>query len=123
MSRLSLLLVLFAAALGGGSTARAEGDWTQLKAGMTLAQVFGILGEPLIKSQSRGYDLWIYDAGAETIASGGKLIGWTAPTTKVKPATGKTVAKAGASPEAKSGPAKIQPEPKGAASAVRLASL
>ena len=38
-----------------------------------------VLGQPLLKTSSRGFDLWIYDNNAEVLFFGGPLVGWTTP--------------------------------------------
>ncbi len=99
MSRLRSFVVWFAVA-GLAGAASAADDWGQLKSGMTLEQVKSAVGAPLIKSQGRGIDLWIYDHGAETVASGGVLVSWTVPAQAAKslPRMAPTAAKPPVSP-------------------------
>jgi len=58
--------------------------WAQLKIGMTAEETVAALGEPLIRSVGRGFELWIYDHRAEVIFYG-PVIGWTAPGTGPQP--------------------------------------
>lgn len=69
---LSALLLLTAAVHG------ADG-WAQLKAGMTRAEMATTLGEPLMRSSGRQFELCIYDAGAEVLCYRGTVVAWTAP--------------------------------------------
>lgn len=71
--------ILWLAVLGLAGTVRAADGWAQLKKGMPLEQVAATLGAPLVKSQGRGLELWIYDHGGETLASYGVLTEWTLP--------------------------------------------
>lgn len=58
---------------------RAEDPWLKMKAGMNLVDTSAAVGEPLFKNSSRGFELWIYDSGAEVVCYRGAVIAWTAP--------------------------------------------
>ena len=66
-----LLLVVTGAARGADC-------WAQLRLGMTTAEAASALGEPLVRSVGRGFELWIYDHDAEVLFFG-DLVGWTTP--------------------------------------------
>lgn len=53
--------------------------WTQVKAGMTKAETLATLGQPLITSKGRQFELWIYDSGAEVVCLRGSVVAWTPP--------------------------------------------
>lgn len=53
--------------------------WTQVRNGLTRAQVSEILGEPLMRNAARGYERWVYDAGCEVQFTRGEVSAWTAP--------------------------------------------
>ncbi len=55
----------------------AAGDWAQLKSGMTGAEAAKLLGEPLIRTAGRGFQVWIYDGRGEAVFAGGPLKAWT----------------------------------------------
>lgn len=69
---LALLACLLTASLS------AAGDWAQLKGGMTGAEAVKLLGEPLIRTAGRGFQVWIYDGRGEVVFAGGPLKAWTA---------------------------------------------
>ena len=56
----------------------AEG-WAQLKVGMSVDEAMEALGDPLMKTSGRGFELWVYDNHAEVLFYGGPLVGWTTP--------------------------------------------
>ena len=58
---------------------RAEDPWLKMKAGMNLVDTSAAVGEPLFKNTSRGFELWIYDSGAEVVCYRGAVVAWTAP--------------------------------------------
>lgn len=58
---------------------RAEDPWLKMKAGMNLVDTSAAVGEPLFKNSSRGFELWIYDSGAEVVCYRGAVVAWTAP--------------------------------------------
>ena len=68
-----LLLVVTGAARGADR-------WAQLRLGMTTNEAVSALGEPLVRSAGRGFELWIYDHDAEVLFFG-DLVGWTTPGT------------------------------------------
>ena len=75
-----LSYVGFAGALWCTSLAGAAQDgWHQLKAGMNGTDTTIALGNPLFKNVGRGFELWIYDRGAEAVYYRGVLVAWTAP--------------------------------------------
>jgi hypothetical protein len=78
--RLRTFLALFFA-LVAGFTRGAE-KWSQLKLGMTPKETLAMLGRPVLQTYGRGFEVWIYDNGAEALLFG-SLIGWTAPPSPV----------------------------------------
>jgi hypothetical protein len=54
-------------------------DWTQIKAGVTPEQTTAALGQPLIRTYGRGFEVWIYDSRGEVVFGGGPALGWTSP--------------------------------------------
>ena len=85
MRRISTLLLLgLAIAL---PRAGAENDgWAQLRVGMSRAQTSAVLGQALMTSSGRGFDIAIYDGRAEVIFFGGRVVEWTAPASAGVPA-------------------------------------
>ena len=79
MSLKSLVLMAGALMCAAGPI-RAEDPWLRLKAGMKPVDTALALGEPLFKNTSRGFELWIYDSGAEVVCYRGAVVAWTAPT-------------------------------------------
>lgn len=61
------------------ATAKDESGWAQLKAGMNYAEAATALGQPLLRSKGREFELWIYDRGAEVVYFRGTVVAWTAP--------------------------------------------
>ena len=72
------LAVLAAFALGVASASGAEG-WSVLRSGMNRADTTHALGDPLLKSSARGFEVWLYDGGAEVLCFMGVVVAWTAP--------------------------------------------
>ncbi|MBI2512246.1 MAG: outer membrane protein assembly factor BamE [Opitutae bacterium] len=72
-----ILLVVLGAASPAvpGETLR----WTQVRSGLSRAQVSEILGEPLMRNAARGYERWVYDSGCEVQFTRGEVSAWTAP--------------------------------------------
>src|SRR4051812_43734805 len=64
-------------ALASGLASAAE-NWAQLKLGMTAEETLAALGRPTLRTTGRGFEIWIYDNGAEALLFG-SLIGWTTP--------------------------------------------
>lgn len=53
--------------------------WAKLKSGMTPTEAKSTLGEPLIRTHGRGFELWMYDSGAEVVCFLGVVVAWTGP--------------------------------------------
>ena len=72
-----LLLALIAApaVFGAGGV----NGWTRLKLGMMPVETAATLGDPLIRSASKGFELWIYDGKAEVLFFAGPVVAWTPP--------------------------------------------
>lgn len=64
---------------------RGADGWAQLKPGMTRAEMTTALGEPLMRSSGRQFELCIYDAGAEVLCYRGTVVAWTAPSGSTAP--------------------------------------
>jgi hypothetical protein len=60
------------------SSHAAEG-WAQLKSGMSRADTATALGDPLLRNIGRGFEVWLYDGGAEVLCFQGMVVAWTAP--------------------------------------------
>ncbi len=54
-------------------------DWSKVKTGITPIQAAEALGQPLIRTYGRGFQVWIYDSHGEIIFAGGPAMGWTQP--------------------------------------------
>ncbi|HWA28299.1 MAG TPA: hypothetical protein VG734_21805 [Lacunisphaera sp.] len=52
--------------------------WVQLKVGMDAGEILSLLGEPILRSAARGFEVWTYDDGAEVVVCG-MVVGWTMP--------------------------------------------
>lgn len=72
------LAVLAAFALCGVDASGAEG-WSVLRYGMNRSDTAIALGDPLLKNVSRGFEVWLYDGGAEVLCFMGLVVAWTAP--------------------------------------------
>jgi hypothetical protein len=70
--------VLAAFALYATRVSGAEG-WSVLKSGMNQSDTVAALGDPLLKNVGRGFELWLYDGGAEVLCFMGVVVAWTAP--------------------------------------------
>jgi hypothetical protein len=47
---------------------------------MSSAETAAVLGQPLLRSGAKGFELWIYSGGAEVLFHQGPVMAWTAPT-------------------------------------------
>jgi hypothetical protein len=55
-------------------------DWTCLREGITLEETAEALGQPLIRTYGRGFEVWIYDSRGEVVFAGGeRALGWSLP--------------------------------------------
>src|SRR5687768_11729906 len=70
--------VLAALAMGATNVTGAEG-WSVLKSGMNQSDTVSALGDPLLKNVARGFEVWLYDGGAEVLCFMGVVVAWTAP--------------------------------------------
>lgn len=61
------------------ATGHAEEGWSLLKSGMNRADTATTLGDPLLKNIGRGFEVWLYDGGAEVLCFQGMVVAWTAP--------------------------------------------
>ena len=79
MSRFSPTLpVLLLAGLSLPLTASA--DWTCLREGISSEETAEALGQPLIRTYGRGFEVWIYDSRGEVVFAGGdRALGWSLP--------------------------------------------
>jgi hypothetical protein len=78
VNRIACLLVGAGAIFFVSSLGAADG-WRHLRKGMTRDETSAKLGDPLFKNHARGFELWLYDCGAEVVCYRGALIAWTAP--------------------------------------------
>ena len=74
-------LVLLAAPLAGV----AAESWDKLKPGMTAAETTAALGNSLIASRGRDFEVGIYDGKGEVVFLRGQLIAWTSPASLAAP--------------------------------------
>lgn len=65
-------------ALVGAAKMSASSAWERIEAGLSHAEVKGILGAPLVTSAGRGFEVWIYDAQREVVWMHGAVVAWTA---------------------------------------------
>jgi hypothetical protein len=72
------LAVVAAFALCGVDAGAAEG-WSVLRSGMNRSDTTHALGDPLLKNSARGFEVWLYDGGAEVLCFMGVVVAWTAP--------------------------------------------
>ena len=72
------LAVVVAFAVCAASSRAAEG-WSVLKSGMNQSDTVLALGDPLLKNSARGFEVWLYDGGAEVLCFMGVVVAWTAP--------------------------------------------
>lgn len=55
-------------------------DWTCLREGITVGETAEALGQPLIRTYGRGFEVWIYDSRGEVVFAGGeRALGWSLP--------------------------------------------
>lgn len=85
---LTLLLAIasLASFLSLPTTARAADAWGQLKVGMTRKESTAVLGNALLTTRGRGFEIATYDQAAEVVYLGGRVITWTAPAASFAPA-------------------------------------
>jgi hypothetical protein len=76
MTRLRPLLA-GAALLALPAFAFAAPDWSKVKAGMTNDEAAKLLGQPLLRTAARGFEVWVYDGRGEVVFAGGPLKAWT----------------------------------------------
>ena len=76
---LKTLLAVASAGLCATSIGHAAEGWAQMKSGMNRLETAAVLGTPLFKNTGRGFELWIYDSGAEVVCYRGTVVAWTAP--------------------------------------------
>ncbi len=75
----SAVMVVVLLSLSLWASAKAESGWPQIKAGMNSGETVAALGQPLVRSKGREFELWIYDRGAEVVWFRGSVVAWTAP--------------------------------------------
>lgn len=47
---------------------------------MSKDETAAVLGRPLLRTAGKGFELWIYNHGAEVVFYAGPVFAWTAPT-------------------------------------------
>jgi hypothetical protein len=75
---LRILGVLASVGVFTASGKAAEG-WSVMKAGMNRVETTTALGDPLIRNIARGFEVWLYDGGAEVLCFQERVVAWTAP--------------------------------------------
>lgn len=73
-----IISVLAAVALCTTGLCAAEG-WSVIKSGMSRGEATSALGDPLFKNVGRGFEVWLYDGGAEVLCYRGVVVAWTTP--------------------------------------------
>lgn len=73
------ILILCGLVVALTATGRATEGWSLLKSGMNRAETATTLGDPLLKNIGRGFEVWLYDGGAEVLCLHGVVVAWTAP--------------------------------------------
>lgn len=63
---------------------KVDDRWTLLRLGMTADEALEVLGEPLLKSSGRGFEIWTFDKAGEAVFYG-SLVGWSTPVTRDTP--------------------------------------
>src|SRR5512141_1565394 len=61
------------------TSVEAADGWSRLRPGMTRGETMTVLGSPVLKTNGHGFELWLYDGGAEVVCYRGVVLGWTAP--------------------------------------------
>lgn len=62
------------------SAASAEEEgWRKVHVGMKTGEVVETVGEPLVTTKGRGFEVFIYDRGAEVVLFRGLVVAWTPP--------------------------------------------
>jgi hypothetical protein len=61
------------------TSADAKEGWSLMKSGMNRTDTTSALGNPLFKNVARGFEVWLYDGGAEVLCFRGTVVAWTAP--------------------------------------------
>lgn len=79
MLRIVLLCLAFAAS-AAQVFADTDKRWAQLRVGMSKDETAAVLGRPLLRTAGKGFELWIYNHGAEVVFHAGPVFAWTAPT-------------------------------------------
>ncbi len=79
MNRCVLLLFLTVGLLGKIFAAEPSPSWGKLCSGMSQREIAAMLGQPLLRTHSRGFEVWIYNSGGEVLFFRGPLFAWTAP--------------------------------------------
>jgi hypothetical protein len=79
MNRCVLLLFLTVGLLGKVFAAEPNSGWGKLCSGMSQREIATVLGQPLLRTRSRGFEVWIYNSGGEVLFFRGPLFAWTAP--------------------------------------------
>lgn len=96
------LLALVVLALGVATPLSGAERWQKMKAGMTRHAMRSMLGDPLIRSSGRGFEVWVYDNRAEVVCIRGVVVAWTAPGGKPNAEGGQVDVSGVAAPEASS---------------------
>jgi hypothetical protein len=79
MNRCVPLLFLTVGLLGKVFAAELSPSWGKLCSGMSQREIATMLGQPLLRTGSRGFEVWIYNSGGEVLFFRGPLFAWTVP--------------------------------------------
>jgi hypothetical protein len=79
MNRCVLLLFLTVGLFGHVFAAEPSPSWGKLCSGMSQREIAAMLGQPLLRTHSRGFEVWIYNSGGEVLFFRGPVFAWTAP--------------------------------------------
>jgi hypothetical protein len=80
MPRFRTVLAAAAGCFAAHTLSFAAPDWTKVKAGMNGDEAAKLLGQPLMRTTARGFEVWVYDGRGEVVFSGGPLKAWTTGT-------------------------------------------
>jgi hypothetical protein len=72
-------IAALAALVASASPAVGSDGWAQLRRGMSRNETAAAIGDPLFKNRGRGFELWLYDGGAEVVCYRDTLVAWTPP--------------------------------------------
>lgn len=79
MNRCIPWLFLAVGLVGNVFAAEPSPGWGKLCSGMSQREIVAMLGQPLLRTRSRGFETWTYNSGGEVLFFRGPLFAWTVP--------------------------------------------